>query len=476
MFFLRGITVNFLIKKKLQLSIWILFGALLVSLLEPLVSLVRWPGLGPAEAADKLRILQLALTALAVLNASVALLFNRFKHAATSDKYPSIVQDTVVIACFVIAATFWAPDKLFTTSAIGALVIGLAVQDTLGNLFAGLAIQVEKPFRVGDWIRAAQNEGQVMEVTWRATKIRTKAGTQVVIPNNVLSKDVVLNYSQPLRPLRLEHTIGLGYEAPPNTVKRVVLETIAGIPEILREPPPDVLLGNYADFSIHYRCRFWIDDYGASEPIMDKFTTLLYYRLKRAGLVVPYPIRDVRIAEQQIAFPAGARDQRLDFVQKMDLFGGLSTETKEQIAVAMEKSTFASGEKIVRQADAGDSMFFIARGTVEIALETDGARQPIATLGEGDFFGEMALLTGEPRAATALAVGDVEAYQLSKQPFRKILLQDPEISEKVSRVMAERRQVLESKTAELQTSPQSRAEVHKSVLTRMRRFFGLSSH
>src|SRR5688500_4881437 len=137
---------------------------------------------------------------------------------------------------FIIIGTLLLREKLFTTSAVGAVVIGFALQDTLGNLFAGLAIQVEKPFGVGDWIHVSGQEGRVQEVTWRATKIRTKDGNFVIIPNSLISKDKIINYSQPSKLLRLEFPISLDNEALPNRVKDLAMKTMLELPEVMREP------------------------------------------------------------------------------------------------------------------------------------------------------------------------------------------------------------------------------------------------
>ena len=101
---------------------------------------------------------------------------------------------------FFVIATVLMREQLLATSAVGAVVVGFALQDTLGNFFAGLAIQIEKPFRVGHWIRVGGREGQVQEVTWRATKLRTKDGQFLIVPNSVISKDAILNYSEPTDP------------------------------------------------------------------------------------------------------------------------------------------------------------------------------------------------------------------------------------------------------------------------------------
>ena len=139
---------------------------------------------------------------LAIVNAAVALLVNPWRDDRPSERFPGIVQDVAVIAIFMVIATVLLREQLLTTSAVGAVVVGFALQDTLGNLFAGLAIQIEKPFRVGHWIQVGGREGQVQEITWRATKLRTKDGEFLIVPNSMISKEPVLNYSEPTIPTR----------------------------------------------------------------------------------------------------------------------------------------------------------------------------------------------------------------------------------------------------------------------------------
>src|SRR4029077_2623134 len=137
------------------------------------------------------------------------------------DRFPKIVQDAIVIGMFAIAATIMLPERVFATTAVGAVVIGFALQDTLGNLFAGLAIQVEKPFRIGHWVNIAGKDGLVSEITWRATKIRTRGGNVVVVSNSTLSRETITNFSEPSLEPRAEVDVGVAYEVPPNQVKAV---------------------------------------------------------------------------------------------------------------------------------------------------------------------------------------------------------------------------------------------------------------
>src|SRR4029077_11105908 len=193
------------------------------------------------------------LLAFGIANALVVLVINPWRVDRIPERFPNIVQDTIVIGLFGVAAMLFLPDKIVATTAVGAVVIGFALQDTLGNLFAGLAIQIEKPFGVGHWVTIGGKDGLVSEITWRATKIRTKAGNFVVVPNSVLSRDTITNYSEPTRETRLEVMVGAGYDAPPNEVKSVIVAALRGEASILDDPPPEVLLADFADSAVNYR-------------------------------------------------------------------------------------------------------------------------------------------------------------------------------------------------------------------------------
>src|SRR5260370_23442520 len=137
-----------------------------------------------------------------------------------------MVEEVAGGAIFGGVATTLLHEQLLITSAVGAAILGFSLQETLGNLFAGLAIQIEKPFRVGHWVTIGGKDGLVSEITWRATKIRTKAGNFVVVPNSVLSRDTITNYSEPTRETRLELNVQAGFEVAPNAVKLWVADAV----------------------------------------------------------------------------------------------------------------------------------------------------------------------------------------------------------------------------------------------------------
>src|SRR3954470_7554232 len=284
-FAIFALSVNRLVRRKLKLSVFLL-GAYVV------VHVVLAFRLSPDDAVDEqlISIERLAFAA-GLINLVVIAFLNPLRDDRVPDRYPAILQDFIVIGLLLLVATFVFHDKLLTTSAVSAVVIGFALQDTLGNAFAGLAIQSERPFHVGHWIRVGDFEGRVAEVTWRATKLRTKSGNFVIVPNNIVSKEAITNYSEPAAPLRLEVTVGASYMVPPNQVKAAIMEALRHSSRVLAAPPPDVVLLSFDDSAITYKARFWIDDYAADEQSRDEVRTAIYYSFQRHGIEIPWPIQ-----------------------------------------------------------------------------------------------------------------------------------------------------------------------------------------
>ncbi len=270
----------------------------------------------------------------------------------------------MVIGILVLIATFVFEDKLLTTSAVGAVVVGFALQDTLGNAFAGLGIQSEKPFRVGHWIRVGDFEGRVAEVTWRATKLRTKAGNFVIVPNNIIAKDAITNYSEPAVPTRLEVEVGASYLSTPADVKAAALEALGQVSRILKAPAPDVLLHSFDGSAITYRVRFWIADYEYDDEARDEVRTAIFYAFGRRGIEIPWPIEVGYSRDWPEPDAATKQQERERVLARVDLFSRLTDDQRRDIAAASAIRVFGPGEVIVRQNDPGQSMFIVCSGAV----------------------------------------------------------------------------------------------------------------
>jgi small-conductance mechanosensitive channel/CRP-like cAMP-binding protein len=459
-----SLTVNRLVKRKLRLSIYLLLAYLLAHLV-----FVFRTDLSPEVTSELYSIERLALVA-ALINFFIVTLINPLREDRVPDRYPAIVQDAVTIGLVLVVATFVLGDKFLTTSAVSAVVLGFALQDTLGNAFAGLAIQSEKPFSVGHWIKVGDFEGRVAEVTWRATKLRTKTGNFVVVPNNIVSKEAITNYSEPATPTRQQVEVGVSYDAPPNQVKRVVLDAIQNCPLVLTAPAPDVVLASFDASSVNYRVRFWIEDYERDEGARDQVRTSIYYAFQRNGIEIPYPIQ-VEYSREFTPPDTEARTRdREGLLANVDIFSALSDDQRRTIASRARTSVYANGELIVREGQPGTSMFVLCSGRAAVVLQASG--KEVALIEKGGYFGEMSLLTGDARSASVVARGDVVVIEIDADVFRQLAEEAPQAVERVGVAAATRRAELEQVRASTQAG--AVIEAPATLLARMRRFLHIT--
>lgn len=395
---------------------------------------------------------------------------NPWRHDRPSDRFPSIVQDFTVIVLFTVIGTVLLREQLLTTSAVGAVVVGFALQDTLGNLFAGLAIQVEKPFRVGQWVQIGDREGQVQEITWRATKLRTKAGQFLIVPNSMIAKEPVLNHSEPTVPTRIEVEIGASYGVPPNEVKRAMQEAMANASLVMRAPEPQVVIKGFGASAIDYVAQFWIEDYAIDRSAKDQVRTNLWYTFRRRNIEIPFPIQVQYERDEEPVRTDRHVLAAADHLAGLDLFKPLDAEARSALAKASNEQLFAAGEAIVRQDAEGDSMFVMMHGHARVVLEPSG--QEVAVIPAGGFFGEMSMLTGDKRSATVKAIDDVAVLEISANDFRELAVANAGLLDHVSTIVSTRRTGLDD--AKATAAAVAVPEAKQNFMARMRRYLTLS--
>jgi small-conductance mechanosensitive channel/CRP-like cAMP-binding protein len=460
-FAVRTLTLNRVVRSRVRLTMMlaVVFVGVNAALAAP--TLVR-----PETRSVVTSVGQLVF-ALAVIHFLVLVLVNPLRVDRVPERFPTIVQDIIVFALFMLVATVVMDEKFLTTSAVGAVVAGLALQDTLGNLVSGLAIQVEKPFQLGHWIRMGEWEGEVVETTWRAARVRTRQGNQVIIPNSELSKSALVNYSEPAAPTRIHVDVGTSYDDPPNRVKAAIQEVLEHDPAVLKAPAPMVHLLEFAAFSLNYRVHFWIERYPMDEEIKDRVRTAIFYALKRHGVAIPFPTQIEYSAELPRPGPdLPAQERALSLLGGTDLFGLLADENRKALVAASPLRTFGDGESIVRQGEAGKSAYVICEGRVRVSL--DPGDTELAVLEPGAYFGEMSLLTGDPRTATVRALGDCRVLEVTAEQFRRFVLDKPSMVDRIGMVVAERRAALAH--ARASAASVSQPESANTLIQRVRRF------
>jgi small-conductance mechanosensitive channel/CRP-like cAMP-binding protein len=459
----RAYSRNRLVQRKLRLSIVV--SGIYVALNAALV----WPPLVPGLREQIVSIEQLVIL-LAALNLLILVVVNPLRVDRIPDRFPTIVQDFLLVGLFLVVATLAFPEKLFAASAVGAVVVGFALQDTLGNAFAGLAIQIEKPFHVGHWVAIGGHEGRVAEITWRATKLRTKAGNFVIVPNNVVSKEAIVNYSEPSAPTMLIVDVGASYSSSPAEVKAAVREALGNAPRVLTTPPPEVLVQDFADSAVAYRVRFWVQDYETDEVAPDEVRSAVYYAFRRRGIEIPFPIQVQYDRQEPSTDPARGADERSTLLGRLDLFAGLSEPDLRRLASAARDQLFGHGERIVREGEPGRSLFVIASG--QVAVLSGPTQHEVAALDAGNYFGEMSLLTGEPRSATVAARGDCRVFEIDADTFRGVAEANPLVLEQVGLAAVTRRNELASARA-VAAAHATTTDTTRSFIVRMKRFLRL---
>jgi len=412
------------------------------------------------------------------------LLVDRLTRWRNKPPVPLVLRDIArlvlaLVALVLIVRSFF-PGVNLNVFAVSSLVVGYIVgnasQDTLGNLFAGLALNAERPFQIGDWVSVGGHTGMLVDTTWRATRLKTKANDFIVIPNSAIGKEPIINYSRPTRSHGCYLQVGVSYDTPPNKVREVILGVLRDAPDVCPDPAPTVYLAGYGDFAVNYTIKFFLEEYALLDPIQSAVMDRLWYAFRREGISIPYPIRDVRhrptLADAETQRAAGETTIR-QLLSGVELFQSLSAAELESLAHAAKLRLYAAGENLCRQGEPGDSFYVIREGRVAVLVtDSDGATVTAAHLANGAFFGEMSLLTGEPRSGTISAETDVEVLCVSKQDFAGLLHANAELAVKLAAVlenrMESRRNAIATRVAR-QTVPETRS----ALALRIKQFFGL---
>lgn len=437
---------------------------------------------GITEWDDKINLAKTIVLYCAVARIVFYLFIDLWLAKARKAPIPKIIRDLSLVAIFAVIALFLLYTKgnfnlasLLTTSAVLTMVIGLAAQETLGNLFAGLALQTEKFFQMGEWISFREHVGQVVGMTWKSTLIKTLENEIIYIPNSVVSKEVIKNYSRPEPKRIVVFEVGVEYGAPPNKVRRVMLETLDQHPRVFKNPPPQVRLVNFGDFAITYQIRFWNDEFEKERQIRADLMNDLWYALRRNGITIPFPIRDVRLhhieMEQARLLNESMVNELKEKLKKVPVVKALSEKDVNLLATRVKVEAYGNGEMIVREGDTGDSMYIIKEGLCDIMVSKAGAAGPVATLGVEDFFGEMSLLTGAARSATVVARGDALLLKIDKAAFEEVMKEHPAIAEALAEALNKRQAALaEIMGKKHDVTPSATAQ----ILSRIRSFFKIS--
>jgi hypothetical protein len=324
------------------------------------------------------------------------------------------------------------------TLGVTSIVVGLALQEPLGNLFSGLVLLMERPFEVGESIAVGEVAGVVKEVNWRSAHIEQLGGAIHVVPNSKLNKETIVNFTRPL-PNRTEFVeVGFSYQDPPYKVRQALFDLIVQTEGVLPLPKPIVATVNYSDYSIRYRLTYCT---GEKDRLLVKneLITRIWYMAKRHGFTLPYPVHVALQHPQERPFDVAQPDG----ADLLGQFRGLPEITPEDRGQT-RRQNFGAGEKLFNQGDDLEGVYFVVAGTVSLQVIRDGAAHEIATIRAGEFCGETGMHGHQTAELRAVALEDTLAVLIAPDVVRHLFEASPRLARETGHSLEVHRKALQS--------------------------------
>lgn len=389
-----------------------------------------------------------------------------------------------LLASFGIVAFVYdqALTSLLATSGVIAMIIGLAVQINIANIFSGIAINMERPFRTGDWIKIDDfKEGRVVDINWRATRVHTRDDTILSIPNSRASESPIENFSYPHEGYWKYFTVHVDPSHSPERVKKVLLDAALSSDGVANEPAPSTrflgmtagMTGQSESWAANYLISVYMKDYGAKFAHNESIWVNVWKHLKLAGIKHVMERQEVHMLLEGIKPKKAKVEKTESIIRDIDIFKPFSKKAKNAISQKMRRHWFPPGQIVVRQGDEGDSLFIIVEGALAVWAQTDNGKSvEVARLGAGSFFGEMALLTGEPRTATIVSITDVSLFEITKEDVYPFMKEQPEIFSTLSEVLSKRMMATEYQTSLQDKAAEEDSNLASQILGKIQNFFG----
>ncbi|HEY7791503.1 MAG TPA: mechanosensitive ion channel family protein [Vicinamibacterales bacterium] len=443
------------------------------------LSVSSWHSPAATTARQSLLAITVVLAAFPIVTLVNRLLWRRGRRDAGRTDAPRVLADAtgiiIVVGAAIVALQFVYGVRvpgLLAGSGVVAIILGFALQALLGDLLAGIALHFERPFATGDWLLVEGMHGRVVELSWRSTRLVTIDDVLVDVPNSKLVTNTITNFANPTPRHAVMATIGLHYDVPPSRAQVVLRKAAADVEGVCRTPAPVVLLKSFGDSSIVYEVKVWIDDHAVFERVLSDLRARCWYGARRAGIEIPYPMITVQQPKPDRSIDT-ARGVAAQALGQHQIFGFLAPEQLDSLLRDSSIVLFSATETIIQQGEAGASMFLLVRGRVQVRRAgARGHQAVVAELGPGDCFGEMSVLTGDPRSATVVAAGgEVEAIEIPKVAFARLIGASPDVLTRLSELLAARQLANAQPEEEAVASPADQTPA--GMLRRLRAFFQL---
>ena len=360
-------------------------------------------------------------------------------------------------------------------------VLGFALQGLILDLFSGLAIQMDQPFKEGDFVNCHNRFGETLigrveETTWRTTRLWTTDRNLVIVPNSYITKTILTNYSLPQAMARFELDYTLDFSIPTDRATRIfnaaLLESI-GPKGILSSPIPKTIFTGVNSDGAVYKLKYFINPVKVSPPkARNTINTNVMHHLSYAGITPSYDRQDIFYEKMPRQKSWENKEDRMDLLRNIDLFQEFSSELIEAITGSFHLRKLKTEEILINQGDDGESLFVLVEGLLEVSIQLEGEKKHLTLLRPGSFLGEMALLTGEKRSADVTSSIESLVGELTKKSIMSLAEENPEILEKMTAVVAKRRlKNKEMTTKDLKENYEAIENEQKNLMERVTNFF-----
>jgi small-conductance mechanosensitive channel len=416
----------------------------------PLVALAlffRWVVLLPAMSfgVRLTETLCWAAVIVAIMGVINKLVFESARPGTWQGRVPRLLRDLlrlllVGIGLAMVYSFVWGREIGGAIAALGvtSLIVGLALQEPLGNLFSGLVLLMERPFEVGETIEVGTVSGEVKEVNWRSAHIEALGGAIQIVPNSKLNKETILNFSRP-RPIRMELVdIGFSYQDPPYKVRQALLELLLQTEGVLKSPKPIVATVGYGEFSIKYRLVYRTAE-NDRWPVRNELVTRIWYMAKRHGFTLPYPVHVSLLHRQESPFRA-AQPEAADQLGQFPRLPEISPEDRGHT----RPLTFGTGEQLFDEGDDLDGVYFVVSGAVSLQMVRNGQASEIATIEAGEFCGETGMHGHQAADMRAVALEDTAVVLIAPDVVRHLFEASPRLARETGYTLEVQRKALQS--------------------------------
>jgi len=337
----------------------------------------------------------------------------------------------------IIAYVFDLPIQgLLATSGAIAIVLGLALQSSLNDVFSGLVLSLSHPYRPGDWIKFdGGTEGRIVELNWRATHVLTARQDLAIVPNSTIAKSKIVNVNYPSAIHGI--TIEVRLSAPPASGKAILELALLNSQLIMTYPAPSVLVSSIDARQTQYEVTFFLAQQDSDTDAQNELFDLIFRHTVAAGARLappkdaPYQPHDEEPLRLEKLSPGAVLDLA-------EMFICLTPNERATIAAKLKPASHEKGDALVKPDDVLQSLFIVGSGVLEATRRNADGENDQLRFGPGNYFGEMGLLAGTPANATIAALTPSIVYELTKADLRPIVEARPEIAQELSRMLAAR--------------------------------------